>query len=195
MGTPDMDTTTEGAVDKGGAEALVSVKIHTSVAGPDFKWRPGQTVELPASVAAKWADGVRASYVDQPAGVLETEQLLDQLQAEALKERWQATDAEPTPPVPHTEQPAAKQGAAITDPAEDTAPQQPGPTLEQAEAQQGQAAAGQAGDSAPQQPEPTSEQTGTQQGEAGGTEPPAAPPPANPVKTAAKKAAPAKKPN
>jgi len=38
----------------------VAVRFLVSVAGLDFSYVPGQTVNMPADEAAKWCDGVRA---------------------------------------------------------------------------------------------------------------------------------------
>lgn len=40
------------------------IVVQTPISGLDFAWRPGQFVDLPDEEAAKWADGVRASYAD-----------------------------------------------------------------------------------------------------------------------------------
>lgn len=39
------------------------IRILQSVAGPDFAWAPGETIDVNAEQADKWADGVRAELV------------------------------------------------------------------------------------------------------------------------------------
>lgn len=39
------------------------IRILQSVAGPDFAWAPGETIDVSAEQAGKWADGVRAELV------------------------------------------------------------------------------------------------------------------------------------
>lgn len=43
---------------------LVRIRVLQGVSGLDFSWAPGDTVELPADEAAKWADGFRAELAD-----------------------------------------------------------------------------------------------------------------------------------
>jgi hypothetical protein len=42
------------------------IRLIVSVGAPGCAWAPGEIVELPADEAAKWADGERAVYVDDP---------------------------------------------------------------------------------------------------------------------------------
>lgn len=49
---------------------MAKVRVLQSVSGLDFSWSPGEIVELSASDAAAWADGVRCELMkgSTPAG-------------------------------------------------------------------------------------------------------------------------------